>query len=334
MTTHHFPEEYNCVLTGDIMDDPVMTLNGNTFERHAIEEWINRNGTCPMTRGPLSISDLRPNRLLRDLIQSAKAAATTATTATATTATTEAGDDEEVSTSDSFDAFLTHTWQVDEQSRPNHERVKRIYNQLTAKGLKVWFDEQQMRDDVVQRMIEGIDQSSVIVCCLTTKYIEKVASGNASDNCFKEFSYASRVKPAGLVAVPMETSCLNPASWTGRVNMELGGHLYEAAFDDDALFEENIEKLYQQIVRKRGELDVSTSRPEVPSPPAAAAGTDENLSVGQKVCWKFHDDDVPEGTVGVVKKLYSEENRVSVVFDSLPSNYCCKFKLDRLIKVD
>ena len=308
-----------------------MTLNGNTFERHAIEEWINRNGTCPMTRGPLSITDLRPNRLLRDLIESAKAEAA----AEADDDDDDDDEEEEVSTSDTFDAFLTHTWQVDEQSRPNHERVKRIYNQLIAKGLKVWFDEQQMRDDVVQRMIEGIDQSSVIVCCLTTKYIEKVASGNASDNCFKEFSYASRVKPAGLVAVPMETSCLNPTSWTGRVNMELGGHLYEAAFDDDAVFDENIEKLYQQIVRKRGELDVSTSRPEVPSPPAAAAaGTDEDLSVGQKVCWKFHDDDVPEGTVGVVKKLYSEENRVSVVFDSLPSNYCCKFKLDRLIKVD
>ena len=67
-----FPEEFQCLLSYEIMTDPVMTLNGNTYERVAIEEWINRNGTCPMTREPLSISDLRPNRTLRDMIESAK----------------------------------------------------------------------------------------------------------------------------------------------------------------------------------------------------------------------------------------------------------------------
>ena len=67
-----FPEEFQCLLSYEIMTDPVMTLNGNTYERVAIEEWINRNGTCPMTREPLSISDLRPNRTLRDMIESAR----------------------------------------------------------------------------------------------------------------------------------------------------------------------------------------------------------------------------------------------------------------------
>ena len=57
---------------------------------------------------------------------------------------------------------------------------------------------------------------------------------------------------AKMIAVPMEPCCLDPANWTGVIQMELGGLLYEANFanDDPAEFDENIEKLYQQIRRK------------------------------------------------------------------------------------
>ena len=32
------------------MDDPVITPGGINFERRAIEEWLQRNRSCPVTR--------------------------------------------------------------------------------------------------------------------------------------------------------------------------------------------------------------------------------------------------------------------------------------------
>jgi hypothetical protein len=64
-----FPEEFRCGLTHNVMTDPVTTLNGDTYERSAIEDWINRNGKCPMTWAPLSIADLAPNLALRRIIE-------------------------------------------------------------------------------------------------------------------------------------------------------------------------------------------------------------------------------------------------------------------------
>ena len=80
----NLPESFYCPLCYDIMQDPVVDNNGNTYERHAITDWIQRNHTSPLTRGPLELTDLRPNRALKDMIDAAleqrAAAATTTTT--------------------------------------------------------------------------------------------------------------------------------------------------------------------------------------------------------------------------------------------------------------
>ena len=63
------PPTYVCSITHQIMKDPVMDPEGNTYERTAIEEWVRREANSPITRSPLQISDLVPNRALRDLIE-------------------------------------------------------------------------------------------------------------------------------------------------------------------------------------------------------------------------------------------------------------------------
>ncbi len=152
-----------------------------------------------------------------------------------------------------FHGFLTHTWMKDELGRPNHNRVTKVFEGLKRLGLSNWFDGEKMQDDVMMQMINGIDQSACIVVFITKKYIEKVGSGNRSDNCFKEFDFAYRKKPDCMIAVPMEPCCLNPGDWSGPVSMALGGMLYEANFaNDDGTFDENVKKLYQQILRKSG----------------------------------------------------------------------------------
>ncbi|XVE76340.1 hypothetical protein DITRI_Ditri12bG0164300 [Diplodiscus trichospermus] len=68
------PKDFVCPITGQIFNDPVTLETGQTYERKAIEEWLNRgNTTCPITRHPLSSSALpKTNYVLKRLITSWK----------------------------------------------------------------------------------------------------------------------------------------------------------------------------------------------------------------------------------------------------------------------
>src|SRR5690606_29899446 len=59
-----------CPITMELFHDPVLAKDQYTYERHAIEEWIRRNGTSPMTREPLSLEDLIPNRSIKEIVDS------------------------------------------------------------------------------------------------------------------------------------------------------------------------------------------------------------------------------------------------------------------------
>lgn len=63
-----FPESFLCPLTQEVMKDPVVDTEGNSYERAAIESWLEKNKTSPITRKPLQLTDLAPNRALRDVI--------------------------------------------------------------------------------------------------------------------------------------------------------------------------------------------------------------------------------------------------------------------------
>jgi hypothetical protein len=62
------PQSFICPLTLNVMMDPVMDFDGNTYERSAIVEWLANNGTSPVTRNPLRKDHLVPNRALREVI--------------------------------------------------------------------------------------------------------------------------------------------------------------------------------------------------------------------------------------------------------------------------
>jgi len=67
------PEAFVCPITKEIMRDPVVDSDGVSYERAAVEAWVREHGTSPVTRRPLSLSDLRPNRALLDLIAAHRA---------------------------------------------------------------------------------------------------------------------------------------------------------------------------------------------------------------------------------------------------------------------
>ena len=62
------PDAFVCPLTLEIMEDPVVTPEGLTFSRAAIEHWLATNAVNPITRTPLAVADLAPNYSLRDAI--------------------------------------------------------------------------------------------------------------------------------------------------------------------------------------------------------------------------------------------------------------------------
>lgn len=57
-----------CPITLALFRDPVVAEDGHTYERTAIEEWIQRNGTSPMTRKPMSLEILIPNYAIKKVL--------------------------------------------------------------------------------------------------------------------------------------------------------------------------------------------------------------------------------------------------------------------------
>ncbi|KAH3761420.1 hypothetical protein Pelo_6819 [Pelomyxa schiedti] len=47
------PLEYLCSITGDLMDTPVVAADGYCYEKSAIEEWLSKHNTSPMTNSVL-----------------------------------------------------------------------------------------------------------------------------------------------------------------------------------------------------------------------------------------------------------------------------------------
>ena len=62
------PDELHCPLTYELMIDPVMVVEtGMTYERKAIEEWLAKHDTDPMTGTKLEHKMLAPNVLVRGM---------------------------------------------------------------------------------------------------------------------------------------------------------------------------------------------------------------------------------------------------------------------------
>ena len=64
------PDDYICPITSEIMTDPVSTLDGFTYERAAITEWLRTKDTSPKTGTKLESKALIPNHSLRSVIRS------------------------------------------------------------------------------------------------------------------------------------------------------------------------------------------------------------------------------------------------------------------------
>jgi hypothetical protein len=63
------PKSIICPITMEIMTDPVVVVNGDTFERNAIEKWFTNNITLPTTNETITDTSVYPNTALKLYIQ-------------------------------------------------------------------------------------------------------------------------------------------------------------------------------------------------------------------------------------------------------------------------
>jgi U-box domain/CCCH-type zinc finger len=63
------PDEYMCPISAELMIDPVLSTLGYTYERAAIESWLDQRGTEPYSRLSMTSAQLVPNRVAKDLIE-------------------------------------------------------------------------------------------------------------------------------------------------------------------------------------------------------------------------------------------------------------------------
>lgn len=63
------PEAFLCPISQQIMKDPYVDSDGNSYDKDCIFQWLASSSISPITRNPLARQSLVPNRGLRSLIE-------------------------------------------------------------------------------------------------------------------------------------------------------------------------------------------------------------------------------------------------------------------------
>ena len=61
-------ESFICPLTKKVFESPVMAADGYTYEKVAIEKWLEKEKKSPKTNMPIDANDLRPNHAIKSMI--------------------------------------------------------------------------------------------------------------------------------------------------------------------------------------------------------------------------------------------------------------------------
>ncbi|KAF0720462.1 Aste57867_288 [Aphanomyces stellatus] len=181
-----------------------------------------------------------------------------------------------------FDCFLSHDWGQDSENRDNHKRVAKVNAFLKERGVRSWFDEEQMGGNIVKAMANGIEESSVALIFVTHRYQTKVNGDNANDNCQLEFGMTKCTQtPARMLPVVMEPAMKSLANWSGQFKMVLGNLLYQdlSMDDDTADFDQSCHALLDRIVALLVKPP-GTSREPSPSRPPSIEGRSSCGSMG------------------------------------------------------
>ena len=166
--------------------------------------------------------------------------------------------DTECSNLSKTDCFLSHNWG---ENNKNHILVNKVNLELQKRGVKTWFDENQIDGNIRFRMAEGIDNTKCFVVFITKEYRNKVNGMDMTDNCKYEFSYAmNQLGSQNMIPIVLETEMRDTKKWKGELGAALGNMLY---IDLTDLFSDlKYEEIYQRILKIISRSN--TSKPYLP----------------------------------------------------------------------
>ena len=131
--------------------------------------------------------------------------------------------------------FLSHAWQTDARGRSTHAVVRDLRMALGALGRAVWFDEEQLLlgDCIDVELCRGIQESDVVVVCITRAYCDKINTQSQRDSCAKEFRLALSLNKK-ILPIILERDMLDATQWPpGVMRMYLANTFHLDATDDD-----------------------------------------------------------------------------------------------------
>ena len=98
--------------------------------------------------------------------------------------------------SQSYDIFFSHTW-------ADKYLLRYVYAALVEAGYRVWYDENEMGWNLEESMRNGIAQSTVFLCCISSKYQKR-------PNCMFELKEtASRYPNKKIISLLLEPLAKN-----------------------------------------------------------------------------------------------------------------------------
>ncbi len=122
-----------------------------------------------------------------------------------------------------------------------------IYNSLTNDGYNVWIDWKHMHGSILVAMAQGIDDSDIILYCVTEQYSQ-------SPHCQKEAEYAF-VQQKIMIPLLFQSK-YKPTGWLGLL---LGASLYIDFTKNN--FTQNYENLKREI--QANAIRISNNQNEV-----------------------------------------------------------------------
>lgn len=144
--------------------------------------------------------------------------------------------------------FLSHSWDIDAHGRSTHQRATTLAHLLEQFGWNVWLDEENMflGCNIDVQMANGILSADVICICITRRYIEKINSQCADDNCVKEFNL-SIVSGKRIFPLIFEDDMLDIRNWPKGVAQMYFAHTFY--LDCTAEIQSICTKLARTLVR-------------------------------------------------------------------------------------
>lgn len=134
--------------------------------------------------------------------------------------------------------------------------MKIFCNAVQQKGVKIWLDEEELKDDIRGGKEKGISYSSHVLVFITDNYMRKANKQGPKgelDNVFYELSSLDHTKRrVKILPIVLEPRCLDTSKWFGKVATL--GSLLSIDFTEDSLLEKASSLLFERLAEKSSYL--------------------------------------------------------------------------------